>query len=111
MIGSFLYSTLPRSGDVTVWLQQGHDGAHTARIILPPRLTEMLAEQDYPPPAPMMSIESALCYAVFLAIRSKIAMVISGDRAAWNPDWGYLTDLSQFPTAGPVAEGNRPAGD
>ncbi len=49
----------------------------------------------------MMSIESALCYAVFLAMRSKVAMVISGDRTAWNPDWGYLTDLSQFPHGRP----------
>ena len=111
MIGSFLYSALPRSGDVTVWLQHGQGGAHTARIILPPRLTEMLAGHNYPPPAPVMSIESALCYAVFLAMRSGIAMMISGDRAAWNPDWGYLTDLSQFPTAGVVAEGNRTAGN
>ena len=111
MIGSFLYSGQPRPDDVTVWLQHGHEGAHTARIILPPRLTEMLAEQNYPPPSPVMSIESALCYAVFLAIRSNAAMVISGDRTAWNADWGYLTDLSQFPTAGLVAEGNRTARD
>ena len=107
MIGSFLYSTLPRSGDVTVWLQQGHDGAHTARIILPPRLTEMLSEQSYPPPAPVMSIESALCYAIFLAIRTETSLVITGDRAAWNPDWGYLTDLGKFPAVGLVAQGDR----
>jgi hypothetical protein len=111
MIGSFLYSSTPRPDDVTVWLQRQHDRAPTARIILPPRLTELLVEQNYPPPAPVMSIESALCYAVFLAMRSHAAMVISGDRAAWNAEWGYLTDLSQFPTSGLVAEGNRASRD
>jgi hypothetical protein len=107
MIGSFLYSSRPRPGDVTVWLQHGHNGAHTARIILSPRLTELLGEQNYPPPAPVLSIESALCYAVFLAMRSDASLVISGDRSAWNPEWGHLTDLGQFPTSGLVAEGNR----
>jgi hypothetical protein len=110
MIGSFLYSSRPRPDDVTVWLQAG-EGANTARIILSPKLTDMLNDQSYPPPAPVMSIESALCYAVFLAMRSNLSLVISGDRAAWNPDWGYLTDLSQFPTSGLVPEGNRTARD
>jgi hypothetical protein len=109
MIGSFLYSSQPRADDVTVWLQPGRDGLPTARIVLPPRLTTMLADQSYPPPAPVMSIESALSYGVFLAMRSKLSLVISGDRAAWNADWGYLTDIGQFPTAGLVAHNDRAA--
>jgi hypothetical protein len=52
-----------------------------------------------------MSIESALSYAIFLAIRTGTSLVIAGDRSLWNPDWGYLTDLSQFPAAGLVANG------
>jgi hypothetical protein len=51
-----------------------------------------------------MSVEAALCYAIFLAIRSNASLVIAGDREAWNPAWGYLTDLGQFPTAGLVAQ-------
>jgi hypothetical protein len=107
MIGSFLYSSRQRPDDVSVWLQAGQGAAATARIRLPSRLTAMMAEQGYPPPAPVMSVESALSYAVFLAIRSHAGLVICGDRSAWNPDWGYLTDLTQFPTAGFISEGNR----
>ena len=32
--------------------------------------------------------------------------LITGDRAAWNADWGYLTDLSKFPTGGLVSHGD-----
>jgi hypothetical protein len=106
MIGSFLYSSRPRPEDVAVWLQR-RDGADNARIVLSPRVERMLVDGSYPPPAPSMSIESALCYAIFLAIRTETSLVITGDRAAWNPDWGYLTDLGRFPAAGLVAQGDH----
>jgi hypothetical protein len=102
MIGNFLYSNRARPDDVTVWLQRGGDHG-AARIILPSRLERMLADSGYPPPAPSMSIESALSYAIFLAIRTQTPLVIAGDRDVWNPDWGYLTDLGQFPTTGLVS--------
>ncbi len=105
MIGSFLYSSRPRSDDVAVWLQH-RAGVASARIVLPPRIERLLIERSYPPPAPTMSIESALCYAIFLAIRTETSLVIAGDRHVWNPDWGYLTDLGRFPTAGLVAQGD-----
>ena len=104
MIGSFLYSSRPRPDDVAVWLQR-HLGTDSARIVLPPRIQRMMNESSYPPPAPGMSIDSALSYALFLAIRTGTSLVIAGDRAAWNPDWGYLTDLAQFPAAGLVSQG------
>jgi len=110
MIGSFLYVSRPRPDDVTVWLQPADDGGR-ARILLPSRLASMMGEEGYPPPAPVMTIESALCYSVFLAMRAGVSLVISGDRAVWNANWGYLTDLSQFPTAGLVAQGDRAARD
>ncbi len=104
MIASFLYSSRPRPDDVSVWLQPG--GANgTARILLPARIEALLVESGYPPPAPTMSIESALSYAIFLAIRTGTSLVIAGDRDVWNADWGYLTDLGQFPAAGLVAQG------
>lgn len=105
MIASFLFSSRPRPDDVTVWLQRGSDNG-AARILLPSRIERMLAEGGYPPPSPTMSIESALSYAIFIAIRSNTSLLISGDRDIWNPDWGYLTDLGQFPTAGLVAHGD-----
>jgi hypothetical protein len=106
MIGSFLYSSRPRPEDVAVWLQH-RDGAQSARIVLPPRIERMMIDRSYPPPAPSMSVESALCYAIFLAIRTGTSLVITGDRAAWNPEWGYLTDLALFPASGLVAQGDR----
>jgi hypothetical protein len=109
MIGSFLYSSRPRSEDVAVWLQR-HADADSARIVLPPRIQRMMTDSSYPPPAPSMSIESALSYAIFLAIRTGSSLIITGDRTAWNPDWGYLTDLTKFPAVGLVAQGDR-AGD
>ena len=108
MIGSFLYSSRPRPEDVAVWLQH-RDGAGSARIVLPPRIERLMIDRSYPPPAPSMSVESALCYAIFLAIRTGSSLVITGDRAAWDPGWGYLTDLARFPAAGLVAQGDRDA--
>jgi hypothetical protein len=110
MIGSFLYSSRPRPDDVTVWLQR-RDDSTSARIILPRHIEHALVERSYPPPAPSMSIESALSYAIFLAIRTQSSLMIAGDRDAWNPDWGYLTDLTQFPAAGLVAQGDHRAHD
>ena len=104
MFGCFLFSSRPRPDDVTVWLQRGSDSG-AARIILPREIEHAIIARNYPPPAPSMSIESALSYAIFLAIRTGTSMVIAGDRSLWNPDWGYLTDLSQFPAAGLVANG------
>ncbi|HZY68756.1 MAG TPA: hypothetical protein VFE52_09220, partial [Devosia sp.] len=104
MIGSFLFSGRPRPDDIAVWLQRGGKGG-AARIVLPPRIERALIDQNYPPPAPSMSIESAMSYAIFLSIRTGSTLVITGDREAWNPDWGYLTDLGQFPAAGLVAQG------
>ena len=109
MIGSFLYSSRPRPDDVAVWLQR-HATADSARIVLPLRIERMMSESSYPPPAPLMSVESALSYALFLAIRTGTSLVITGNRAAWNPDWGYLTDLGKFPAVGLVAQSDR-AGD
>jgi hypothetical protein len=106
MIGSFLYSSRPRPEDVAVWLQH-RAGADSARIVLPQHIERLLVDRSYPPPAPSMSIESALCYAIFLAIRTESSLVITGDRAAWNPDWGYLTDLGRFPAAGLVAQADH----
>jgi hypothetical protein len=105
MIASFLYSSRPRNDDVTLWLESGSQRG-AARILLPPRVERLLAESGYPPPAPAMSIDSALSYAIFLAIRTESSLVISGDRAVWNPDWGYLTDLGKFPAAGLVSHGD-----
>lgn len=110
MIGSFLYSSRPRPDDVTVWLQRTGD-VRSARIVVPPRLERMMTESAYPPPSPAMSIESALCYAIFIALRADASLVIAGDRTAWNPDWGYLTDLGQFPNTGLVAQGEHRAGE
>lgn len=104
MIGSFLYSNRPRPDDVAVWLQR-RAGADTARIVLPPAIEGLLIDRNYPPPAPTMSVESALCYAIFLAIRTRTSLVITGDQSAWNPDWGHLTDLGKFPAIGLVAQG------
>jgi len=109
MIGSFLFSSRPRPDDIAVWLRC--DPGSSARIVLPAGLETVLAERNYPPPAPRMSVESALCYAIFLAIRCRMSLVISGDRAAWNPDWGYLTDLARFPAAGLVAQANERSED
>lgn len=106
MIGSFLYSSRPRPEDVAVWLQR-RAGTDSARIVLPPRIERMLIDGSYPPPAPTMSVESALCYAIFLAIRTETSLIITGDQQVWNPDWGYLTDLTRFPTAGLVAQTDR----
>ena len=103
MIGSFLYSSRPKPEYVAVWLRR-RPGADSARIVLPPAIERMMIAGSYPPPAPTMSVESALCYAIFLAIRTSTSMVIAGDRDAWNPDWGYLTDLSKFPTSGLVSQ-------
>jgi len=105
MIGSFLYSDRPRPDDVTVWLQRSGSGAGTARIVLPRDIEGAIIARNYPPPAPGMSIESALSYGIFLAMRTGASLVIGGDRSLWNPDWGYLTDLSQFPAGGLVANG------
>ena len=103
MIGSFLYSSRPRPDYVTIWLQQ--DGKiRSARVLLPTKLSAMMAEQGYPPPAPTMSVESALSYGIFLAIRSNAPLAVAGAREAWDPNWGYLTDLGQFPSAGLVAQ-------
>ena len=40
-------------------------------------------------------------------MRAGASLVISGDRALWQASWGYLTDLTQFPTAGLVAHTDR----
>ena len=112
MIGNFLFSGRPRPDDVVVWLQiGGAHGAASARIALPADIQQLLVDRDYPPLAPSMSVESALCYGIFLAIRSKASLVIAGDKRAWNADWGYLTDLGQFPTVGLAAQtGHRTRG-
>ncbi len=105
MIGNFLFVPQPRPDDVTVWLERGHgDAANTARLLLPARLAAMMAAQAYPPPAPNMSIDSALSYAVFLSMRSGAPLTISGDIACWDSEWGSLTDLGRFPSAGLVRQ-------
>ncbi len=103
MIGSFLYAPRPRPDDIAVWLRR--DPHAVARLMLPEGMEKLLDERDYPPPAPIMSVESALSYGIFLAIRCHFSLVIAGDRSAWNPDWGHLTDLGRFPNAGLVAQG------
>lgn len=106
MIGSFLFSSRPRPDDVVVWLQRGPRGA-AARLSLPDDIQRLLVERNYPPMAPSMTIESALSYGIFLAIRSGSSLVIAGDKQLWNAEWGYLTDIGQFPTVGLAAHGEH----
>jgi len=103
MIGNFLFVARPRPDDIAVWLERRQgDGAASARLVLPASLAATMTAQAYPPPPPVMSIASALSYAVFLAICSGAALTISGDIGCWRAEWGSLTDLTRFPAAGLV---------
>lgn len=107
MIGNFLFVTPPRPDEIAVWLMRTRDGAPAARLVLPTRLSDLMATGAYPPPAPVMAVESALSYGVFLALRSGCPLILSGDIGVWNPAWGHLTDLAQFPRAGLVPQPSR----
>lgn len=93
MIGSFFFSVRPPDGVVELSLVQEEDGARMGEIGVPAMLLERMRERRYPLALDSLPLETALGYAIVIALKASIPLVLTGDRTAWNSEWGHLIDL------------------
>lgn len=87
MIGSFVYRP-PSEHAVTIELFW--DGARRSAMVTVPIAVEEELVQSSLPTNEAMSLESALPYAIFVALKSECDVNICGDRSVWNDRWGAL---------------------
>lgn len=99
MIGEFYYAAGGESRAVTV-LMQWRDGRRTGRIVLATELAQALDAQALPAYADDdLGLETALSYALFIAMQAETPLVLSGDRSVWKASWGTLTHMADNDSA------------
>lgn len=103
VIGNFHYCSEPQAAAVNVEMVW-RDSARVGSVMVGPVLRSLLAMRDYPAlDAEEMSLDSALAYALFIALRAEIPLVLTGDRSVWPARWGQL--LPPLDSAPPQAAG------
>ena len=87
MIASFAYRS-PSEQAVTVsLLWKGQQ--RFASVVFPNEIQAELDLQDLPGGG-LMSLASAMSFAVFVALSSDRPVNITGDSSVWDPPWGSL---------------------
>jgi hypothetical protein len=94
VIGTFHYSGEADAGAVSVRMAW-RDSERMGRLVLAPELHASLSASAYPAlDSEGLALESALSYAVFIAMSAEIPLVLTGDRSVWNKQWGNLLPLA-----------------
>ena len=90
MIGDFRYMSNPPEGVVVVSLLASALDDDRARLLLPESLLQAMTAAELSPATKRTSVAAALAYGVFLAMKANVPLVVTGDLAAWNVQWGVL---------------------
>ena len=59
-----------------------------------------MVDANYPVAQGALSVESAIAFAIMLAVRSKRSLVITGDPSVWDASWGVLLEAKFAAPAG-----------
>lgn len=89
MIADFDYREHGDPNAITIQMLWDAD-SRSARVNLPARLQTWAQVQSIDVPDEVMTLESAIAYAIFLAMKENCRLVLSGDRSVWNAEWGHL---------------------
>jgi len=103
VIGDFLFSDKVLTTEIMVRLEYDSAGKRAARMMVPRDVAVQMADANYPSAPGSMTVESALAFALMLAVRSKRSLVITGDPSVWDASWGVLLE-TKF--AAPATEGS-----
>jgi len=96
MIGTFIYREVPRFDQVAIEIACTLDGRRIGSIKLAQHWRDAMASSpDYPSFDPM-PIEASVCYGIFLAMRLRLSLVVTGDPSAWDPNWGRLIEAREI---------------
>ena len=87
MIGTFTFCSASRDA---VSIKLFWDGSRRSAIVSVPDHVEEILGLDDLPVNESMNLESALPYAIFVAMKSECSINICGDRSVWNESWGRL---------------------
>ena len=95
MIGDFRHTARPDGRAIYVAMHWGPEKRRLARITLPSKVQTRLEALDYPAIDEEMGIEAALSYAVFVAMRVGLPVVLTGDISVWDAAWGRLDNIDR----------------
>lgn len=90
MIANFCYTVCPDENCVAVAMTWGSDGSRQGTLVLPSFLRSQIEAEKMPTTQDALSIDGALAYAVVLAVRSELALTLTGDISVWREQWGQL---------------------
>src|ERR1700743_1410927 len=97
----FVFSDKVLATEIMVRLEYDSEGKRAARMLVPRDVAAQMIDANYPVAQGAMSVESAVAFALMLAVRSKRSLVLTGDPSAWDASWGVLLE-AKF--AAPVTE-------
>ena len=65
-------------------------GRAVADVYVPPAVA--LAHPDLVQPHLLsdLSVESAMAYGIFIAMKARVSLCVTGDRSGWTSTWGSL---------------------
>lgn len=92
MIGQFVYSEKLDPDGITIVLVTDTSGRAVADVLVPPVVAFVYRDLVQPTLLSSLSVESAMAYGIFLAMKARVSLLISGDRAGWQTSWGSLVE-------------------
>lgn len=95
MIGQFRYAKKPPDDTVAVrMLFSGQD--RMGVLVLPIEIREAAKAQDYPltSEGEALALPFALGYAVTMAMLGERMLYLTGDKCAWDNEWGGLSSAN-----------------
>lgn len=90
LIGDFAYARHLDGRLIALEMMWSDQKQRIARLYVPRDISEMAQKGDFPPLGEDFNLESGLSYAVFLAMKVDLPLVLCGDRSVWDDRWGTL---------------------
>jgi hypothetical protein len=90
VIGNFAYAAAIGAGAVGVEMSRGPRSQRLGKLIVPTDTQAVMAAANYPPVDEALPLETALAYAITIAIKANLQLSLTGDASVWDPKWGVL---------------------
>ena len=95
MIGSFSFAEDVGPDCVGVAMSFGSRAQRLGTLIVPSDTLAVMRAANYPTTEGPLPLETALAYALTIAMKADRRLVLTGDASVWQAKWGQLTSVQQ----------------
>jgi hypothetical protein len=90
LIGNFRFVDHPSDQDVALELMFSSSGERLGFLHFGEDIRLGLDQIGFPAKEEVLPLETALGYAIAVAMRANRSLTLTGDPSVWNPEWGML---------------------